>query len=204
MTLLCSVMCSIYFIPVWFPLPPTARVWGRPLRHNNSTSLEASMSSAGSSSSSSCSLLSSPSLSLSQGIPTWPACCSHVADNLNGVRQPSMGREVQTSKPGWTHLPQECYPNQYVLRTIICEGLPDASPGHTVTTLTLKGKLPHLLFYGPPGTGKTSTILAVARQLNGSGFGDLVLEVWLGLGDAGDQGCEGHGIHYLLFTAERL
>lgn len=32
-----------------------------------------------------------------------------------------------------------------------------------------KNRVPHLLFYGPPGTGKTSTILAVARKIYGSG-----------------------------------
>lgn len=32
-----------------------------------------------------------------------------------------------------------------------------------------KNRVPHLLFYGPPGTGKTSTILAVARKIYGTG-----------------------------------
>jgi replication factor C subunit 3/5 len=39
------------------------------------------------------------------------------------------------------------------------------------------GRLPHLMFYGPPGTGKTSTILALARQLNGSNYQQLILEL---------------------------
>lgn len=37
--------------------------------------------------------------------------------------------------------------------------------------------IPHLLFYGPPGTGKTSTILACAKDLYGSQFRTMVLEL---------------------------
>ncbi|RKP27781.1 P-loop containing nucleoside triphosphate hydrolase protein [Syncephalis pseudoplumigaleata] len=40
-----------------------------------------------------------------------------------------------------------------------------------------QGRLPHLLFYGPPGTGKTSTILACSRQLYGSEYSSMVLEL---------------------------
>lgn len=47
----------------------------------------------------------------------------------------------------------------------------------TVKRLLDKGELPHLLLYGPPGTGKTSTILAIARQLNGAQFNSMVLEL---------------------------
>ena len=47
----------------------------------------------------------------------------------------------------------------------------------TISRLTNEDKLPHLLLYGPPGTGKTSTILAVARQLYGSSFGQMTLEL---------------------------
>ncbi|PVV04196.1 hypothetical protein BB560_001312 [Smittium megazygosporum] len=39
------------------------------------------------------------------------------------------------------------------------------------------GGLPHLLFYGPPGTGKTSTILALAAQLYGKKYRNMVLEL---------------------------
>ncbi|PVU93204.1 hypothetical protein BB561_003413 [Smittium simulii] len=39
------------------------------------------------------------------------------------------------------------------------------------------GGLPHLLFYGPPGTGKTSTILALAREIYGKSFRNMVLEL---------------------------
>lgn len=39
------------------------------------------------------------------------------------------------------------------------------------------GGLPHLLFYGPPGTGKTSSILAIAKQIYGSGYRNMVLEL---------------------------
>jgi DNA polymerase III delta prime subunit len=48
-----------------------------------------------------------------------------------------------------------------------------------VTKFLDSGKLPHLLFYGPPGTGKTTTILALARRMFGSGaaLASNVLEV---------------------------
>ncbi|BGP22077.1 Subunit of heteropentameric Replication factor C (RF-C) [Rhodotorula toruloides] len=39
----------------------------------------------------------------------------------------------------------------------------------TIDQFIAKNRVPHLLFYGPPGTGKTSTILAVARKIYGSG-----------------------------------
>ena len=39
------------------------------------------------------------------------------------------------------------------------------------------GQLPHLLFHGPPGTGKTSTILALAKELYGLNFSNMVLEL---------------------------
>ncbi|KAI8983465.1 DNA replication factor [Pilobolus umbonatus] len=38
-------------------------------------------------------------------------------------------------------------------------------------------RMPHLLFYGPPGTGKTSTILACARQIYGSKYKSMILEL---------------------------
>ncbi|EAR86910.2 replication factor C subunit 5 (macronuclear) [Tetrahymena thermophila SB210] len=38
-------------------------------------------------------------------------------------------------------------------------------------------KLPNLLFYGPPGTGKTSLIVALAKQLYGKNYKQLVLEL---------------------------
>uniref|UniRef100_A0A7S0XH10 AAA+ ATPase domain-containing protein n=1 Tax=Mantoniella antarctica TaxID=81844 RepID=A0A7S0XH10_9CHLO len=47
----------------------------------------------------------------------------------------------------------------------------------TISRLTKEDKLPHLLLYGPPGTGKTSTILAVARELYGTSFGQMTLEL---------------------------
>lgn len=34
-----------------------------------------------------------------------------------------------------------------------------------------------MLLYGPPGTGKTSTILAVARKIYGSQYGNMILEL---------------------------
>ena len=47
----------------------------------------------------------------------------------------------------------------------------------TISKLTREDRLPHLLLYGPPGTGKTSTILAVARELYGPSFSQMVLEL---------------------------
>ena len=38
-------------------------------------------------------------------------------------------------------------------------------------------KLPNLLFYGSPGTGKTSTILAAAKNLYGSSYRYMVIEL---------------------------
>jgi len=38
-------------------------------------------------------------------------------------------------------------------------------------------KLPHLLFHGPPGTGKTSSILAVAKDMFGTGYKNNILEL---------------------------
>jgi replication factor C subunit 3/5 len=37
--------------------------------------------------------------------------------------------------------------------------------------------LPNLLFYGSPGTGKTSTIIACAKQLYGTSYRYMVLEL---------------------------
>lgn len=47
----------------------------------------------------------------------------------------------------------------------------------TIGRLVEQCKLPHLLFYGPPGTGKTTTMLAVARQINGKHWRSLTLEL---------------------------
>ena len=38
-------------------------------------------------------------------------------------------------------------------------------------------KLPHLLFYGPPGTGKTSCMMAIAKELYGSSYRNMTLEL---------------------------
>jgi replication factor C subunit 3/5 len=49
-----------------------------------------------------------------------------------------------------------------------------------ISTLNLfkeKKSLPHLLFHGPPGTGKTSCILAIAREMYGDSFKNMVLEL---------------------------
>eukprot|EP01128_Nolandella_sp_AFSM9_P007442 TRINITY_DN407_c1_g1_i1.p1 TRINITY_DN407_c1_g1~~TRINITY_DN407_c1_g1_i1.p1 ORF type:complete len:379 (+),score=86.19 TRINITY_DN407_c1_g1_i1:101-1138(+) len=47
----------------------------------------------------------------------------------------------------------------------------------TLNKLVDSGQLPHLLFYGPPGTGKTSTILALAKKMNGANYHNLILEL---------------------------
>lgn len=47
----------------------------------------------------------------------------------------------------------------------------------TVRKFIEEGKLPHLLFYGPPGTGKTSTIVALAREIYGKNYSNMVLEL---------------------------
>lgn len=47
----------------------------------------------------------------------------------------------------------------------------------TVRKFVHEGKLPHLLFYGPPGTGKTSTITALAREIYGPNYKNMVLEL---------------------------
>lgn len=47
----------------------------------------------------------------------------------------------------------------------------------TVRKFVQEGKLPHLLFYGPPGTGKTSTIIALAKEIYGTKYKNMVLEL---------------------------
>lgn len=47
----------------------------------------------------------------------------------------------------------------------------------TVRKFVQEGRLPHLLFYGPPGTGKTSTIIALAKEIYGSKYKNMVLEL---------------------------
>lgn len=47
----------------------------------------------------------------------------------------------------------------------------------TVRKFVHEGRLPHLLFYGPPGTGKTSTIVALAREIYGDNYKNMVLEL---------------------------
>ncbi|CCD22761.1 replication factor C subunit 3 NDAI_0A06060 [Naumovozyma dairenensis CBS 421] len=56
----------------------------------------------------------------------------------------------------------------------------------TVRKFLEEGKLPHLLFYGPPGTGKTSTIVALAREIFGKNYSNMVLE----LNASDDRGIE--------------
>lgn len=48
---------------------------------------------------------------------------------------------------------------------------------NTVRKFVHEGKLPHLLFYGPPGTGKTSTITALAKEIYGANYKNMVLEL---------------------------
>eukprot|EP00039_Didymoeca_costata_P012256 m.175606 g.175606 ORF g.175606 m.175606 type:complete len:337 (-) comp15432_c1_seq2:1439-2449(-) len=47
----------------------------------------------------------------------------------------------------------------------------------TIQRFVDEDRLPHLLLYGPPGTGKTSTIKAVAKQLYGSTYKSMTLEL---------------------------
>lgn len=47
----------------------------------------------------------------------------------------------------------------------------------TVRKFVHEGKLPHLLFYGPPGTGKTSTVVAMAKEIYGPNYKNMVLEL---------------------------
>ncbi|CAI5760027.1 unnamed protein product [Candida verbasci] len=47
----------------------------------------------------------------------------------------------------------------------------------TIRKFVESGKLPHLLFYGPPGTGKTSTIIALAKEIYGKNYKNMVLEL---------------------------
>jgi replication factor C subunit 3/5 len=54
--------------------------------------------------------------------------------------------------------------------------------GQTETVSTIRkfaseGRIPHLLFYGPPGSGKTSTIIALAKELYGKNYKNMVLEL---------------------------
>lgn len=48
---------------------------------------------------------------------------------------------------------------------------------NTVRKFVHEGKLPHILFYGPPGTGKTSTITALAKEIYGRNYKNMVLEL---------------------------
>lgn len=47
----------------------------------------------------------------------------------------------------------------------------------TIDKMISSGGVPHLLLYGPPGTGKTTTAFAIARQLNGSNYRRMLLEL---------------------------
>lgn len=47
----------------------------------------------------------------------------------------------------------------------------------TVRKFVASNQIPHLLFYGPPGTGKTSTIVAIAKEIYGQNYRNMVLEL---------------------------
>ncbi|VEU19672.1 DEKNAAC100364 [Brettanomyces naardenensis] len=47
----------------------------------------------------------------------------------------------------------------------------------TIRKFARDGRIPHLLFYGPPGSGKTSTIIALAREIYGKSYKNMVLEL---------------------------
>jgi replication factor C subunit 3/5 len=59
--------------------------------------------------------------------------------------------------------------------------LDDVSGQETVVSTVRKfvetNQIPHLLFYGPPGTGKTSTIVAIAKEIYGKNYRNMVLEL---------------------------
>jgi len=48
---------------------------------------------------------------------------------------------------------------------------------NTLTNLISNNKIPHMIFYGPPGTGKTTTILACAKEIYGSNYRSMILEL---------------------------
>ncbi|TID30345.1 hypothetical protein CANINC_001047 [Pichia inconspicua] len=47
----------------------------------------------------------------------------------------------------------------------------------TIRRFANEGRIPHLLFYGPPGSGKTSTVIALAKELYGKNYRNMVLEL---------------------------
>lgn len=47
----------------------------------------------------------------------------------------------------------------------------------TIRRFASEGRIPHLLFYGPPGSGKTSTVIALAKELYGKNYKNMVLEL---------------------------
>lgn len=47
----------------------------------------------------------------------------------------------------------------------------------TIRRFATEGRIPHLLFYGPPGSGKTSTVIALAKELYGKNYRNMVLEL---------------------------
>mmetsp|Transcript_23251 Transcript_23251/g.30121 ORF Transcript_23251/g.30121 Transcript_23251/m.30121 type:complete len:333 (+) Transcript_23251:34-1032(+) len=46
-----------------------------------------------------------------------------------------------------------------------------------IKKLIAADRLPHMLLYGPPGTGKTSTIVAAAKEMYGSSYKSMTLEL---------------------------
>ena len=47
----------------------------------------------------------------------------------------------------------------------------------TISRFISQKSIPHFLFYGPPGTGKTTCALALARQLYGDIYKNMILEL---------------------------
>lgn len=106
--------------------------------------------------------------------PTPPPPGRHtLITHVVAARQPAVGGKVPSRNARRRRRPQGHHLDQSVQTSL---ALPPESPlicGLTpllaVDQFISKNRVPHLLFYGPPGTGKTSTILAVARKIYGTG-----------------------------------
>jgi DNA replication protein DnaC len=94
---------------------------------------------------------------------TW---CNHVAHKdlalLNQTKE-----QNQTSLPWIEKYRPQCLTDVVSQHETI----------ETIRKWLTCGDMPHVLFYGPPGTGKTSTILAMAKEMYGSNYKKMILEL---------------------------